>query len=325
MDRLYHMHLNEKLGLEIRGEGAPVIRYPDDPYWSGISLVMMSHGYEIRLTPLQILCFYNAIANNGRMVRPKFVNSITRHGRTVKSYRTEVLDPSICSPSTLRKVRAMLEGVVDSGTARNLKNDLFRIAGKTGTAQIANEKYGYKINSEVSYQASFVGYFPADDPKYSCIVVVNSPSSDVYYGNLVAGPVFREIANKVYAAGIGIREEAPPDKDEPPAIPYSKHGSRVATDEASEFLGIPVQHGDGEEEWIATRQEPEGIEYRDLQVNGHLVPNVKEMGLSDAVYLLESLGLNVRVDGWGKVTGQSLQQGTPVKQGATITLEMSFQ
>ena len=191
VERLYRMHLNEPLGIEIRGEGEPLIRYPGDEYWSGISLPMMSHGYEIRMTPLQILNLFNAVANDGRMVKPRMVESIRYYGKTVKEFNTEIIDPSICSRQTLEKMKSMLEGVVENGTATNLSNENFKIAGKTGTAQIANEKYGYKIDSKISYQASFAGYFPAENPKYSCIVVVNSPSSDVYYGNLVAGPVFQ--------------------------------------------------------------------------------------------------------------------------------------
>jgi cell division protein FtsI (penicillin-binding protein 3) len=325
VDRLYRMHLNEPLGLEIRGEGKPLIRYPDDPYWSGISLVMMSHGYEVQMTPLQVLCLYNAIANNGKMVKPRFVNSITRHGQTVKRFRTEVIDPSICSPSTLEKMQQMLEGVVDSGTAMNLRNEGFRIAGKTGTAQIANEKYGYRVDSKISYQASFVGYFPAEDPKYSCIVVVNSPSSNVYYGNLVAGPVFREIANKVYASGIEMHNNLYTGRMEMAEIPFSKHGSKPDLDEVSRYLDIPVAGDEGISDWVATRRTDEFIEYRGLDVSSNRVPNVLEMGISDAVFLLESLGLEVRVIGRGKVREQSLPPGTLVRRGDVVTLTMSFQ
>ena len=202
VDRLYSMNLNEKLGVEIKGEGRPLIKYPGDKLWSGISLAMMSHGYEVRLTPLQTLTFYNAVANNGKMVKPKFVNELQYHGKTIKTYETEILNPSICSRSTLKKAKKILKGVVESGTARNLNNPYFNIAGKTGTNQIYNKKYGYKSDSIVSYQASFVGYFPADNPEYSCIVVVNSPSKNVYYGHQVAGPVFLEIAKRIYASNI---------------------------------------------------------------------------------------------------------------------------
>lgn len=324
VDRLYRMHLNEPLGLDIKGEGEPLIRYPDDPLWSGISLVMMSHGYEIQMTPLQVLTFYNAVANDGVMVKPKFVNSISYHGRTVREFRTEVIDNSICSASTLRKVKKMLEGVVDSGTAMNLRNKVFRIAGKTGTAQIANEKYGYQFNSMVSYQASFVGYFPADDPKYSCIVVVNSPSSNVYYGNIVAGPVFWEIASKVYATSIEMQDDPVGKRFELAEIPFSKNGKSDELTYVAKHLDIPVKDESGNNEWIATRQNPAYINFSKLTIIDHLVPNVVDMGLSDAIYLLGNAGLRVQVTGRGKVVRQSLLPGTKAKAGETIELTMSI-
>ena len=193
------MKLNEKLNLQIKGEGEPLIRYPGDKLWSGLSLPMMSHGYEVQLTPLQILTFYNAVANDGRMMRPRFVTEIRRNGSLLKSFKPEVIINSIASRSTIRKAKKMMEGVVEHGTATNLKDADYKIAGKTGTAQIAMNKYGYRSGARISYQASFCGYFPADNPIYSCIVVVNAPSNGVYYGNLVAGTVFKEIADKVYA------------------------------------------------------------------------------------------------------------------------------
>lgn len=179
VDRLYSMKLNDRLGIQIKGEGSPLIRYPGDKLWSGLSLPMMSHGYEVQQTPLQILTFYNAVANNGKMVKPRFVSAVAYHGDIMKEFPTEVITTSISSRSTVSKARKMLEGVVENGTATNLRNANYSIAGKTGTAQIANEKYGYRQGSSVSYQASFVGYFPADNPLFSCIVVVNAPSNSI--------------------------------------------------------------------------------------------------------------------------------------------------
>ncbi len=227
VDRLYKMDLNKKLGIEIAGEGSPLIKSTDDDSWSGITIPWMSIGYEVQMTPLQILTFYNAVANDGKMVRPRFVSEIRQGGKLVKKYDTEVINNSICSKKTIKMAKEMLESVVESGTGRNLKNSRYKIAGKTGTAQIANSKYGYKgYESKVSHQASFVGYFPADNPKYTCIVVVNAPSQNVYYGNLVAGPIFKEVADKVYASSIQIHDEL--NKKEHLAqsrIPYAKDGS----------------------------------------------------------------------------------------------------
>jgi cell division protein FtsI (penicillin-binding protein 3) len=323
IDRLYRMHLNEPLHIDIKGEGIPHIQNPKDKLWSGISLPMISHGYEVRLTPLHVLTFYNAIANDGKMVKPIFVRKITNYGRVVRSFSPEVIDPSICSRGTLKKVQKMLEGVVDSGTAMNLRNENFRIAGKTGTAQIANEKYGYKVNAKISYQASFVGYFPADQPEYSCIVVVNSPSSSVYYGNVVAGPVFREIANKVYTSRLDMHEAINSRRGDLAEIPYSKNGNKDALNTVLDYLDIPSTPGSVESNWVATIRKEDHIGINDLTFNRGLVPNVREMGMKDAIYLLESAGLVVQVKGKGKVVNQSIQAGSKVRRGDTVVLTMS--
>jgi cell division protein FtsI (penicillin-binding protein 3) len=322
VERLYRMHLNEPSGIEIRGEGDPLIRYPGDELWSGISLPMMSHGYEVRMTPLQILCFYNSVANDGCMVKPRLVKSVSYHGKTIREFRPEIIDPSICSDQTLEKVRTVLEGVVKRGTAKNLNNEYFRIAGKTGTAQIANEKYGYRIDSKVSYQASFVGYFPADEPRYSCIVVVNSPSSDVYYGNLVAGPVFREIARKVYATSLDLQDELNKEQAVLAEVPYSKGGHRNDLENVLETLYVPVRGGDNQ--WVSTIKKDDFVQLENLRFQDDLVPNVKQMGLKDAVYLLENAGLNVIVEGRGTVIGQSIPPGSRIVKGEIIKLTMSF-
>ncbi len=325
IDRLYSMHLNEALGVPVKGEGIPRIKYPGDPLWSGISLAMMSYGYEIRMTPLQILTFYNAIANDGKMVKPRLVKEIRYLGETEQRFRTEVIDPSICSKKTLEKARRMLEGAVQNGTAMNLRTTNYSIAGKTGTAQIANDKYGYQVDSKISYQASFVGYFPAENPCYSCIVVVNSPSSDVYYGNLVAGPVFKEIADKVYATSFDMHLEIGEYTRYAVAdAPYSKIGSKEHLDRTLEYLGIPVQDSGITTDWVVTYKQPNEVSYKEMHNIPNLVPNVREMGLRDAVYLLENAGLKVEVLGRGKVRSQSIPPGTRVEPGQTITLEMSF-
>ena len=323
VERLYRMHLNEPLGIEIRGEGQPLIRYPGDDYWSGISLPMMSHGYEVRMTPLQILTFYNAIANNGRMVKPRIAESIRYYGKTVKEFNTKVIDHSICSDETLAKAKIMLEGVVKNGTARNLSNENFKIAGKTGTAQIANAKYGYRVDSRVSYQASFVGYFPAEKPKYSCIVVVNSPTSDVYYGNLVAGPVFQEISRKVYATSLDMQQELIPEKGYLAEIPYSKNGYRTALEKVLKELDIPLS-GPREATWVQTTKQEAFVQADPLTIPDNLVPNVREMGARDAVYLLENAGLKVVIRGRGKVLEQSIPAGSRLVRGQKIILTMSF-
>ena len=196
VNRLYDMGLNKPLGLPIKGEGLPKIPYPSDSNWSGLNLPWMAFGYGILLTPLQILTFYNSIANNGEMVKPKFINKVSGYEKgSTKVFKKEVINPSICSSSTLSKVKKMLYNVVDKkwGTAHLIKDSLFSISGKTGTCQVDYAK------NEVQYISSFVGYFPSNDPIYSCIVVIHKPDKKKgYYGSQVAAPVFKEIAKKIY-------------------------------------------------------------------------------------------------------------------------------
>jgi cell division protein FtsI (penicillin-binding protein 3) len=323
VNRLYAMRLNEKLNLQIRGEGTPLIRYPGEKYWSGLSLPMMSHGYEVQLTPLQILTFYNAVANDGKMVRPRFVTSIMRNGSIIKTFDREVIINSIASRSTIKKARVMMEGVVEHGTATNLKNANYKIAGKTGTAQIAKGRSGYRKEG-VSYQASFVGYFPADYPLYSCIVVVNAPSNGVYYGNLVAGSVFKEIADRVYSTNFYRDYKiANEEKDTKPAAPEAGNGFRQDIDEVLGELDVRYKRTVNED-WVATRESGDTVRLASVKLQDGLVPDVRGMSLRDAIFLLENSGLNVRYNGKGKVVRQSPQQGSRYFEGATISLEMNM-
>ena len=321
VDRLYEMGLNRKLGIEIRGEGKPEIKYTDSELWSGLSLPWMSIGYEVRLTPLQILALYNAVANNGEMVKPIFVEELRAHGKTVKRFNTVVLNNHICSRETLKQVQSMLEGVVESGTARNLANSNYKIAGKTGTAQLALNKKGY---TEALYMASFVGYFPANNPKYSCIVVVNAKSEQIYYGNLVAGPIFREIADRIYVREYEMHDTRIAPVDNPIQAPYSKSGSRDALEATFQYLGLQLEQSDVETPWVSTRSTPEGVILASRLIPDKLVPNVVDMGLKDALYLMETKGMKVVVDGRGTVRKQSIPVGSQIRKGAMITLSMSI-
>jgi cell division protein FtsI (penicillin-binding protein 3) len=322
VNRLYAMKLNEKLGLQIQGEGEPVLRYPGDKYWSGLSLPMMSHGYEVQMTPLQILAFYNAVANNGRMVKPRFVSAIKRNGSVVKTFDREVIVNSIASRATIRKAKAMMEGVVEHGTAVNLKNTNYRIAGKTGTAQIAKGKSGYRSQG-VSYQASFAGYFPADFPLYSCIVVINSPSNGVYYGNLVAGAVFREIADKVYSTSFYRDYKITDAEDVIRTAPEAGNGYRRDIDRVLSGLDVRYRRTSADE-WVSTRESGDTVRLATVKQQHGLVPDVRGMSLRDAIFLLENSGLNVRYNGKGKVLRQSPEHGARYFEGATVSLEMNM-
>ncbi|MCD4834342.1 MAG: PASTA domain-containing protein [Bacteroidales bacterium] len=327
INRLYSMNLNNRLGIAIKGEGEPEIKYPGDKFWSGVTLPQMSIGYEVRLTPLQMLTFYNAIANDGKMVQPKFVKGLMYHGDLVKIFDTKVLKQSICSRSTLRKVKIMLEGVVERGTAKNIRNTNYKIAGKTGTAQIANKESGYIDKSRISYQASFAGYFPADNPKYSCIVVVNAPSRNVYYGNIVAGPVFREIADKVYATNFEMYDGLNLATDETTSevkIPYTKNSYKDELKYALTDLGINVNDKDVVSDWVITTKLDSCVKLGNRTITENLMPNVKGMGVKDAVFILENIGMSVELQGRGTILKQSITPGGRVSRGDLVVLEMSF-
>jgi cell division protein FtsI (penicillin-binding protein 3) len=323
VNRLYAMKLNEKLNIQLKGEGDPLIRYPGDKLWSGLSLPMMSHGYEVQMTPLQILSFYNAVANDGRMMRPRFVSAILRNGSVIKRYSPEVIINSIASRSTIKKAKKMMEGVVERGTATNLRNSNYKIAGKTGTAQIAKGRSGYKQGSAVSYQASFVGYFPAENPLYSCIVVVNAPSNGVYYGNIVAGTVFKEISDKVYATSF-FRDYKPENKaDLKPSVPEAGNGYRADINEVLKNMDVRYRRT-SDADWVATRESGDTIKLSSVKVEKGLVPDVRGMSLRDAVYLLENSGIRVRYSGRGRVLRQSPEHGARYFEGTTVSLEMNM-
>lgn len=324
IEHLDRMSLRNPLGIEIEGEGMPYIKNTTDDSWSGISLAWMAHGYELQQTPLQILTFYNAIANDGVMVKPKFVESISKGRKIVKEIETEIINPKVCSQNTIDKIKAALEGVVENGTASNLRHADYKIAGKTGTAQIANKNYGYSYQSKVSHQASFVGYFPADNPQYSCIVVVNAPSRNVYYGNLVAGPIFKEVADKVYSNSLEMHQKLVQQKFyASSAIPYSKHGHKKDAELIFTHLNVPVISNAADEEWVVTSTQDSTVTIAPRKIINSLVPNVVGMGLRDAIYLLENQGLRVRINGRGTVKYQSLNAGIRVTKGSEIEIELS--
>ncbi len=321
---LYKLGLNRKLGVEIMGEGIPFIKNTDHSQWSGISLPMISMGYEITLTPLQMLSFYNGIANGGKVMKPRFVKEIRYRGEKIKEINTDVLNPKLCSDETLGRIHKLLIGVIEDGTANNLKNLHYKIAGKTGTAQIPDSGTGYRVKSRISYQASFVGYFPAEDPKYSCIVVVNAPSNDIYYGNLVAGPVFREIANKVYSTKLEMHNPVNHMRSKITEAPFSKSGDTDELIKVLTAMEVGVIDFSGNSPWVSTHSMGDSVKIINRSVYKGLVPNVIDMGLKDALFLLESYGLNVKVNGRGTVRSQSLLPGSQMRKGQNIRLEMSI-
>ena len=314
IDRLRSMHVAESLSLQLPGESTPRLKNTKDKDWSKISLPFLSIGYELKLTPLQLLTFYNAVANNGKMVRPLFVKEIRNKGHVIKNFPTVVIADSICSGATIEKAHRLLEEVVISGTASHIKHAQYTIAGKTGTAQIAQGKDGYKTG-KIKYQASFCGYFPANKPKYSCIVVVYAPGKDVYYGASVACPVFKDIADKVYALDIEMHEEVKAVPDSLFAgMPVMKSGRGNPSAKTAKVLNLAY---DGPTNgWVTADKKV-------LTPEDEKVPNVMGMGLRDALYLLESQGLQVKPVGRGSVVRQSIKPGAKLEKGQQIIIELS--
>ena len=323
------MSVGQALNMDIPGEASPLIKNPkDSKTWSAVSLPWMSIGYEVRMTPLQMLTFYNAIANNGKMVKPVFVKSITHRGKQVQHFEPTVINPKICSATTIKYAQGLLQGVVENGTATNLKNPNYKIAGKTGTAQIANRENGYKNKSAVTYQASFAGYFPADNPKYSCIVVVNAPSKLDYYAAVVAGPVFKEIADKVYSSRLDMHREYFGESAVNLAQQAKKQNTSLAwmignaedIRTVSQKIGMKTNEI-GSAEWVQLNLKNNQASVSTMR-QGKGVPNVQGMGLRDAVYLLEMSGLTVKAVGRGFVKKQSLSPGVAIEKGASIQIDL---
>jgi cell division protein FtsI (penicillin-binding protein 3) len=315
VNRIYNFGLNKPLGLEIQGEGKPFFKYPGDTDWWGTTLAWMSYGYETKMTPLQILTFYNAVANNGCMVKPRLVNEIRDNGVLIRQMQTEVLNPMIVSKETLEKARKMLEGVCETGTGRSLQNEWFKIAGKTGTAQIAVGEGGYQKGM---YLASFVGYFPADNPQYSLIVTINNPRGGLYYGGSVAGPVFSEIAEKVFASQLLFEDEPDEEQDNKNySLPEIKKGNPQNIIRIAEELNIDKISDTESIKDIKALVRNNKVT-KDDKITAGKVPDVRGMVPGEAVFLLEKAGLRVRIQGTGKVKKQSPEAGSKLTRGSYI-------
>jgi len=316
IDYIHSFGLAQPLGFQMIGEGIPKIKSPSDKSWSGISLPWMSIGYELELTPLQILAFYNAIANNGKMIRPTIVKSINQADKEIRSFDTEVLKRKICSQETLKEVRSLLEGVVENGTARNIKNDYYKIAGKTGTAQkIVNGRYIRK------YYTSFVGYFPAENPKYSCIVIIDSPKGFRQYGSNVAAPVFKEIADKLYAVDLELHDSYYAQNEHEGVFPVIKAGNREDLIRICNELSIPNQ-ANTTEDWVRAQRKDNAVLWTTDEIAPEIIPDLSGMTLRDAIFLLENHGVNVAHQGEGRVITQSIPPGRKIVKGSRISLKL---
>ena len=285
IDRIFSMGLNNQLDLELIGEGKPIFTHPSDKKnWDGLDLPWMAFGYGISLTPLQTLTFYNAIANNGKMVKPRFLKEVRSFDNVIETFDTQIINSSICSKETINKVKQMMINVVEKkhGTAHNIYDKNFSMAGKTGTCQTE-----YWKNSNL-YISSFAGYFPAEDPKYSCIVVIHKPNKTKgYYGNVVAAPVFKKIAQKIYS--------------ETPVVQEQKFLNEI---------NILKEDGNDTNPYY-------------MSLNSSIMPDLSKMELMDAIALLENFGMKVIIQGKGKKINQSIKKGKRIKKNQKIILRLS--
>ena len=320
-DFIAKLKLNHSLGLPISGEGIPYFKTPSSRDWNGTTIPWMSIGYEEKITPLQMLTLYNAVANNGVMVKPQFVKQIKEVGKVVKEFNTEIINPEICSAKTLKQVQEMLEAVVEEGTATNIKNNEYKIAGKTGTAQVADEQGSY--DEHKTYQASFVGYFPADQPLYSIIIVINNPSKGLYYAASVAAPAFKEIADKIYAMTSSTRSYAAMfENHDEETLPFAGKMNSTDLRNLLAYTNADKVSFDENEGWLRVQPKNKKVELKDYSYSKKIVPDVKGMVLSDAVYILENSGLRVKFTGKGRVTEQSLNAGSKFLPDETIEIKL---
>ena len=309
IDRLARLGVSDKLDFELIGEAEPWIKNTNDSTWSGVSLPWMAFGYEIKMSALQILALYNAVANDGKLVRPRLVDKVKRAEKIIESNDIEVLNPSICSDKTIQILQNLLIGAVKKGTAQNIYSEKYSSAGKTGTAKIALEgSYGSE------YRASFAGYFPAENPKYSCMVVVSKPKKEIgFYGNIVAAPVFKELRDNLFA------EEAIEIPEIAKTFDHDYIGSSKDLNAIHHLLDYPKYQASQNERWLKSDNKV----FQTLEFSGDVMPNVEGMVAMDALYLLENMGLEVDLKGHGRVIKQSLKVGAKIKENQIIELILS--
>lgn len=319
IDGIKRMSIDTPLNLGFVGEASPKILGPKERYFAKTTLPWMSIGYETQIPPIYILNFYNAIANNGKMVKPKFVKSITKDGNIIKDFPTETINEQICSEHTLEQIQMILKSVVANGLAKPAGSKLFSVSGKTGTAQISQGKAGYKSGG-TKHLVSFCGYFPSEKPMYSCYVAIQAPKASPS-GGIQAGSVFSKIAERVYAKHLFFDLAQAKDSTSI-MIPDTKNGNLKETAYILDELDIKYNKPGNNIEWCKASDESDNVLLSELNINEKLIPNVRGMGAKDAVFLLEERGLRVRLSGMGKVVSQNIPPGSTARKGQTITLTL---
>ena len=328
IDGLSRIGMDADLKLEIPGAGKPRLRWPADRLWSRYSLPWMSFGYEVQIPPIQTLTFFNAIANDGKMVRPMFVKDILKNGKSVKHFNPEVIIPEICKPQTLKIIQEMLYNVVNytdptpagrNGTGRPALSDVITIAGKTGTAQIASGG-GYGTGG---HRVTFCGYFPYENPQYTCIVVITRPRNGVVSGGSMCGTVVKDIAEKIYSHCTVFDIKTAPAEAQKTAYPNVKNGDYAALKNVTKGLQLKTTDANNiKSDFVISSEDDKSISIKPLPVIANLVPNVIGMGAKDAVFALENCGLRVTISGYGRVVSQSVANGSKAVQGQAVTLTL---
>lgn len=318
---LKKMRMDTVSGVDLRGERKPVIYKPGGRFWGPTTLPWMAFGYNLSVSPLQTTVLYNAIANNGRMMKPYLVSAVKEEGILLKQFEPVVTDEAVCSQQTLQQLKACLEGVCTSGTATALfKNAAYKVAGKTGTALVADGNRGY---ADKIYQSSFAGYFPAENPQYTCVVIVkNKAHAPVYYGAAVAGPVFKEIADRLYSTYIRQTNTALLEKKKDSSA-FNFAGNKRDIAFINTKLRLPfIDSTTRLDEWIEMNGKDAVVTLNRKAIDKNTMPQLKGMGLKDVVYLCENMGLKVNARGKGKVAEQSIPPGQMVVKGQMINIAL---
>lgn len=318
-NKLKQYNLTEKTGVPIEGEAAPLIKDPETEGWDKTTIPWMATGYEIELTPLQTLSFYNSIANGGKMVKPHLVDKVVDHGKDVKVFKTDVIEKKISTDKAIEQLTDMMIKVVEEGTAKNIKSDYYLIAGKTGTAKIQSAEHGYMNR----YRASFAGFFPADAPKYSCVVFIEEPRAGLSHGGSVAAPVFKEIADKVMSVDMDMQQPFNNGEKQNEYLAANNFTTSIkAYKQLAKEFGLEVQQFD-EATYLNTDISEEGkVVCTPVIMEENIVPNVKGMSLDEALFVLENAGLKVSFSGRGKVVSQSIDKGEKIIKNSTIQIQL---
>ncbi len=322
ISRLKQFGLDQKTGVEILGEPKPFIKNAFDynNHWSKTSIAWMSHGYELQITPLQLLSFYAAIANKGKRMKPFLVSEVRSGEQIVKQIKPKVVKEQIASEASLKKIDELLVGVVEDGSGRNMKSEMLALAAKTGTAKVDY----FKKDAKAKYLSSVAGYFPADDPVYACVVFIGQPTKDGYYGGTVAGPIFKEIAEKCYLSRIAIAKainEGPRPSLQDFQLPKYNVGYKKDFQYLLEELDVEYKLV-GSDDWVVLVPDEKQVHLKNRKIEKSKVPNVLGMGAKDAIYILEQYGLDVVMRGHGKVKEQSIEPGSSVSGVSKIYIKL---